>query len=598
MTRIGRWLERFGLTVGKESQHQKVSQGIPEISHASRVNALLADGAAALARCAFAEAERAFVRAAELQHDCARAHHGLGRLRLREQRFEDAADELQLAVFFDQGLATAHADLALALAHQSMNAEAREAADRAIRHCEDSATVWSVCAHVYKTLGDFERAAAGYETALRIDPGDTNMICQLGYVRFLHGAYDLAREAYQSALARDSNHVASLHNLGLLELEMGLPSTALSLFEQANERSRSAETQACIGHALRDLGKLDDACTVYEKVLSDSPEFGDAQINLSYALLMRGDYGRGWVQYDSRFRATGVRQRDFHMPTWSGDALTDRRLLIFAEQGIGDEIMFASCIPDAMKAAKGCVIECNTRLARLFARSFKGAHVHGGEKGGGMDWLSTMPVCDVQIAVGSLPRYFRGTLESFADGKPYLKADPHRTQYWRQRLRKDNRVSIGFSWQGGTLRTRHWQRSIPLQQWAPLLELADCQFVALQHGSYIEELAQVSANQKISITDLSEVCADIDDLAAVVSSLDLIITVPNTLAHLAGAIGQKVWVLLPRVPEWRYPRSGTHMPWYGSMRLYHRTAPKEAADLIAEAHRDLLIEMPLFAAKG
>ncbi len=152
-------------------------------------------------------------------------------------------------------------------------------------------------------------------------------------------------------------------------------------------------------------------------------------------------------------------------------------------------------------------------------------------------------------------------------------------------------LNIGFAWGGGTLRSRQWLRSIPLQQWIDLLRLPQCRFFALQHGEHAQELEHFCSNERIDVTDLSHVCADIDELAAVVSALDLIVSVDNTLVHLGGALGKPTWVLLPVASESRYPREGERMPWYPSVRLFRHTGPRDATVAMRQMKRELQSEV-------
>jgi tetratricopeptide (TPR) repeat protein len=542
----------------------------------------LSSGLDAAKRGDLARAAIELEQAIEHSHEFAAAHHALGQVRLREERFEDAADSLELAVLFDPTMAQAHADLAIARAHLGAIDAAREAASAALALDEKSCEVEITCARAYKVLDDLDSASRCYERALRLSPGCADYEGQLGYLKFLRGEYDVARRAYEHVLSRHPAHAATLHNLGLLELEVGHPNAALAHFERAAREASLPETQTCIGHALRDLGRIDDACAAYGRVLADRPEFSDARTNLAYALLMREDFASGWAHYESRFHKTRLRARDFGVRQWQGEPLADRRVLIYAEQGIGDEIMFASCIPDVFARGGQCVIECNTRLASLFARSFPTAYVHGGEKGDDPRWLSGIPRCDYQVSIGSLPRHFRNDRTSFEGRSSYLVADPVRTRHWREAIGGGDEFKVGFAWRGGTLRSRQAQRSIALDEWASLFDTPNCSFVALQHGDHRAELRSVTAANAVSIHDRCDICADIDELASLVQALDLVITVDNTLAHLAGALGRPVWVLLPSAPEWRYPRAGSEMPWYRSMSLFRRKAGRPWGDVIGE----------------
>lgn len=573
MNPLKRWLAKPRRASGGDLHEAQVATpALADDAALREAREFASAGLSAISDGDFARAEAAMERALGHRHDFAPAHHGLGQIRLHEERFEDAADSLELAVAFDPTLAQAHADLAIARARLGDTEAAREAAKSALALDTQSCAIAIACASAYKAIDDLAGAAKCYEHALGLSPGNADYEGQLAYLRYLKGDYAAARKVYEDVLARHPTHAATLHNMGLLELETGDPGAALMHFEHAARLASYPETLACIGHALRDLGRINEACDVYRRVLADRPDFGDAKINLSYALLMQEDFVSGWAQYESRFRVARSRSRDFGLRPWQGEPLADRRLLVYAEQGIGDEIMFASCLPDVLARGAQCVIECNTRLARLFARSFPTAHVIGGEKDDDTRKLSAAPKCDYQVAIGSLPLHFRRDRASFCDRQRYLVADPARIQHWNTALGVGEKFKVGFAWRGGTLRSRQAQRSIELAAFTALFRVPNRSFVALQHGDHRAELRSVAAANQLSIEDRCDVCADIDELASLVCALDLIITVDNTLAHLAGALGRPVWVLLPSAPEWRYPRAGSEMPWYGSMTLFRRQA--------------------------
>jgi len=370
----------------------------------------------------------------------------------------------------------------------------------------------------------------------------------------------------------------------LLRLETGYPEEALASFERALElRPDTLVTQTCIAHALRDLGRIDEALAHYDRVLAQQPNFGDALINRCYALLMRGDYAAGWAEYERRFAATGAPMRGFPFPEWRGEPLAGKRILIYAEQGLGDEIMFASCVPDVLKRAGHVVIESNTRLAPLFMRSFSQATIHGANKDEDHAWLQALPRVDFQVAIGSLPLHFRGTCAAFPANSGYLVADDVRIERWRSRLAAaPNRLRVGIAWRGGSLRTRQLMRSLALAHWQSLLTQPDVDFVSLQYGDVSEESAQLRDRHGITLRSFGAELTAIEELAAAIAALDLIISVDNTVAHLAGALGLPVWILLPFAPEWRYLRSGDTMPWYPSARLFRQSRPREWETVIAE----------------
>jgi hypothetical protein len=184
--------------------------------------------------------------------------------------------------------------------------------------------------------------------------------------------------------------------------------------------------------------------------------------------------------------------------------------------------------------------------------------------------LRKLPPIDCQIAIGSLPQYFRRARADFPARRGYLAADAQRSAYWRGELQAGSALRVGIAWRGGTPRSRQFTRSTALPQWLPVLRGQGAVFYALQYGDIAHELAELSAHGGVTVRQVGKATHDLDELAAVISALDLVVSVDNTVAHLAGALGKTVWTLLPESPEWRYPRGGAAMPWYPSMRLFHR----------------------------
>ena len=545
---------------------------------------LLRLGALQRQRAQHEEAERTLTRAIELGHDCGEAHHQLGLVHLELGRFEDAADCLQLAVHFAPHLAAAHRDLGTALARLGRVAEAESACRRALELDPQSAAAWFQVGNACKARGELEQAVECYRSAITYDPGLVDATCQLAFVLYKLGRYAESRASCAAALAARPDFAAVHHNLGLLLLETGYPEDALASFERALAlQPGTPETQACIAHALRDLGRLDEALAHYDSVLARQPQFGDAVLNRCCALLMREDYAAGWAEYERRFAATATPERDFPFPVWHGEPLSGKRILVYAEQGLGDEIMFASCVPDILQCAGHVIIECSTRLARLFAHSFPSATVHGGSKDDSKAWLQALPPTDFQVAIGSLPLHFRRLRTAFPAHGGYLRAADARIGFWRSRFTASGGgLRVGIAWRGGSLRSRQFTRSVALPSWLPLLAQPDVDFVSLQYGDVAAELAQLRVEHGIVVRSFGEEFADIDELAAAIAALDLVISVDTTAVHLAGALGHPVWVLLPSAPEWRYPRSGVTMPWYPSARLFRQTKPREWASVISE----------------
>ena len=561
----------------------------PTADNISSVVELVRLGALRRQQVQYVEAARILTQAIELKHDSGVAHHNLGLVYLEQGEIEDAIDSFHLATHFSPQLAAAHLDLASALAQLGQ----LDAADAACAHGLElgppSAAAWLRLGNIKKARGHFEEAIACYRSAVEFDPAYADAHCQLAFLLFKLGRYPESRASHDAALAVKPDFPEARHNLGLLLLETGYVQEALQCFRHALElRPGTVETQACIAHALRDLGQLDDALAQYDAVLAAAPDFGDAVINRCHTLLMRENYASAWRAYEHRFAAAGVEARAFPCPQWQGEPLAGRRLLVYAEQGLGDEVMFASCLPDLQASGVQIVLECSSRLAPLFARSFPRAVVHGGGKSDATAWLDRLPSMDYQTAIGSLPRHLRNTAAAFPRHSGYLSADSRRVEFWQQRCAElGTGLRIGVAWRGGSLRTRQFLRSLPLDEWLPVLRQPGCSFVSLQYGDHAAELAGLQRDHGITVHDQAAQFADLDELAAAIAALDLIISVDNTVVHLAGALGRSVWVLLPHAPESRYPRCGSALRWYPSARLFRQPQPRMWQPVIGQVAREL-----------
>jgi hypothetical protein len=262
---------------------------------------------------------------------------------------------------------------------------------------------------------------------------------------------------------------------------------------------------------------------------------------------------------------------------------------VHAEQGLGDEIMFASCVPDLMALGGRCIIECSPSLAVLFSRSFPGAIVHAGvQSDSDAGWLACHGRVDYQVAIGSLPGFFRRCAADFPARDQYLIADPARVDYWRKRLAAfGGSNKVGLAWRGGMKSTRQVLRSMDLETLLPVLRTAGCTFVCLQYGDVRAELGELAAKYGIEVKIWPETINDYAEAAALVGALDLVISVQTSIVHLAGALGKPVWAMLPAVSEWRYLQAGEEMPWYRSVRLLRQQERGDWRGVVERVAHDL-----------
>ncbi len=251
--------------------------------------------------------------------------------------------------------------------------------------------------------------------------------------------------------------------------------------------------------------------------------------------------------------------------------------------------MFASCLPDVVAASAQCVIECSRKLETLIRRSFPAATVYAANPDGSPPRERPGPGIDVQCPIGSLPLYFRRERADFPRHRGYLQADGELVAAWRERLAAlGPGLKVGISWQGGTHKSRRPVRSLPLAQWLPILQVKDVHFVDLQYTDCRTELAELTAASGVRVHSWDEVRADYEQTAAVVTALDLIVSVCTAVIHLGGALGRPVWVMAPFSPEWRYGIAGDEMPWYPSVRIFRQPAYGEWDAVIGTVAQCLL----------
>ena len=493
--------------------------------------------------------------------DDAEARLLCGEIFERRRQVEDAIDQFELAVHHAPSTVAPR----LALARVLSDAGRSEEAEEELRGARD---IDRACPDPYFKLGNLlirngrhSDAITELRAGLQQAPHRADAWCNLAHALNQTGAYPDAEQACDRAIAIDLCMPQAHHNRAIALLAQGRADAALDSVKRALTLQDSALTHAVGGHALRDLGRIDEAVQAYNEALRRQPDLGDALINRCYANLLAGRYREAWPDYDRRFEATDTADRGYPYPAWKGDDPAGKTLFVYAEQGLGDEIMFASCIPDLIAAGARCVIECHERLAGLYARSFPAAYVHGGRKTDSRDWLTQAPSIDWQIAAGSLPWRLDRCESTFPAAAGYLRADPARRDRWRQKLSPDGRLTVGVSWRGGSTHTRGALRSMPFDALVGTFDGLDIRIINLQYGDLPESV------RDSGLLVWPDLWNDLDEVAALMCELDVIVTVDNTVAHLAGALGMRGMVMLHSSPEWRYLQVGDRMPWYPSLTL-------------------------------
>ncbi|MDB5355698.1 MAG: hypothetical protein JWN24_2151 [Phycisphaerales bacterium] len=428
-------------------------------------------------------------------------------------------------------------------------------------------------------LGRFDEAIAACTAAVRLQPGHVPARNSLGLALQGRGRTDEAIAAFRQAIAIKPDHAFSHNNLGSALQAAGRLDDAVAAFAQAVRLQPNFVYAANnLGNALQECGRVDEALAAFGHALRLDPSHPNVHWNFAMALLLKGDFARGWLEYEWRLKCADCPARKFSQPMWDGADLGGRTILLHAEQGLGDAIQFARYA--ALVAARGgrVILECQPALVRLFKTLEGVEHVIAMGEG--------LPAFDVHCPLLSLPRAFATRLETVPTSMPYLRADAKTVEMWREKIGDHPaRLKVGLAWAGSRSNPNDRNRSVTPRQLAPLTGVPGIQFFSLQKGQPGEP-ADVACKE-LGLIDYTRELHDFAETAGLISNLDLVITIDTSVAHLAGAMGKRVWVLLPFAPDWRWMLGRADSPWYPTMRLFRQPARGDWAATI-EAVRQAL----------
>jgi tetratricopeptide (TPR) repeat protein len=421
-----------------------------------------------------------------------------------------------------------------------------------------------------------DEAETSIHRAIELQPALATAQLLLSRLHQQRGRLPEAIAAARLAVEHRPQAVETMLHLATLLRQCDQPAEAEALYRRALAlRPESVEILNSLGSALVELGRIRDAIRQCEQAITLRPNYAAAHSNRGLALLELGRFAEGWDEYEWRWQS-GQQSRGigkFSQPEWDGTALTGRTILIYGEQGLGDEIMFATCYPDVIEQAARAIILCDARLERLFRRSFPQATVLGIPQGSEYSWRLPQNIAiDVQCAAGSLPRFLRGNADKFPRQNLLLQPADEKVAVWRGKLSQLGAgTKVGIAWCTGDAAGMPSRRGTQLETWRPILTAKNVQCVNLQSGGdQRREIAEVALQTGVKVFDPPEAGNqfDLDGLAAKIAALDLVITVDSPIAHLAAAVGTPTWVLLSEPASWRWLAGGEENVWYGNVRLF------------------------------
>jgi len=476
------------------------------------------------------------------------------------------------------------------IAHQKGNNAEAEQMIRAAISLDSSVAAFHVnLGKVLKKTDRKHESLDCYRKALLLQPNMTEAIYNLANELCARGEYDEAVQHYRNVINIQPDHSYACNNLSLALRSMGQTEEALHYVTRAlNRDPGNVEAYNNLGVLLSNKGQLEASIDALNKAISIKPDYKDAHWNLALPLLQLGDLDTGWKKYELRdLKRDASARKSFPYPRWDGSSLNDKTLFVYAEQGVGDEIMFASVLIDVIPRTKRCIVECNDRLVPLFSRSFPEARVIPMVKGALPELLHTI---DVSAPIGSLPMHLRQDLRGFPRRRSYLVADPDKISDWQNRFRAlGDGLKVGISWRGGSEASVRHLRSTKLDQWTELFRVPGAHFINLQYGDCRLEIEEAKELLGTTIYDWKDAdpLKDLDNFAAQISALDLVITVDNSTLHMAGALGVPTWAVIPKGNNWRWLQDVEDTPWYPSVRLFSQTKLHNWTDAFLRL-RDLL----------
>ncbi len=437
------------------------------------------------------------------------------------------------------------------------------------------ANQWNDRANQLKAQGQLTEAEAAYRSALAIAPAHPQALNNLGNLLRGNGQLMAAEDCFRQALAVWPTHPDIRNNLAVNRHEQGDFDEALALLQGIlHDHPEHIEAHNNLGNLLKDQRRPYEAIQAYRRVLSLAPGHPEARWNLGLLYLLRGDYRNGWPLYEARFdprrQHREVTPPLVNTPHWKGDALKEKHLLIWHEQGMGDEIQFARFLPALRQRFQPArlTVCCKPPLLRLFQGLAGADQVQS--------IAHPLPAHDVWALPGSLPGHLGITLDRLPAHQPYLAFNPNWLRDTQSAFATTDRLRVGLVWSGSRWHKNDARRSLPdLRLLAPLWQVPGIDFYSLIKAAPDDPAYQVALSPPPDqpMRALGPLIRDFADTAGMIAQLDLLISVDTAIAHLAGAMGRPVWVLLPwQGLDWRWLEQGEGSPWYPrQMRLFRQT---------------------------
>lgn len=519
-------------------------------------------------------------RSVQLIPENAKAHYNLAIALYENNQIDDAIQSYQQAVALAPTYANAHHNLGMALYRQGQ-------AEAAIVHYQQAVELEPTHASARNSLGvalyqkgHLDDAIEQYRQAIAILPSYVSAHDNLGIALKQQRQLDEAATHFRTAISIQPNYVNAYINLGNTMRELGHYDQAIAYCQESIRlQPNNADAYNTYGCILVDLGRMEEAIACYEAAIQHRPDFADAHLNLGIILLQVGNFQRGFAEYHWRWQTKQCPDLRYTHALWQGEDLTGKIILLTAEQGFGDTIQFARYA--TLVAARGgqVVLACQKPLVRLLA-TIPGVFQCVDRDKDNVETHLHAPLMELPYILGT-------TLETIPATVPYVFPPPDAAIQLTNFA--NTRLKLGFVWATNPSNSTSGKRSCPVEQFLKLLDIPEIALYSLQKD--VPEAENACLQGRDRLQDLQSQLLDFADTAAAIAQLDLVITVDTAVAHLAGAMGKRTWILLAHVPDWRWLLDRDDNPWYPTARLFRQVAPNAWDDVFARVVEALRAEL-------
>jgi tetratricopeptide (TPR) repeat protein len=495
------------------------------------------------------EAIEAYNQVLTINPDHADAYNNMGILLKDQGNFVEAIEAFKQAIKLKFNNFEAYSNMGNALKAQGRFVEAIEANNQAISIKPDYADAYINVGLILKDQGKLDEGIAAYKKALSLKANNAEAFINMGNAFNDQGRLEEAIEAYKQAIKIKPDYAECYSNMGLTLHDQGKLAEAIEAYKQAIKiKPDYAECYSNMGLTLHDQGKLAEAIEAYKQAIKIKPDYAEAHLNLSFTLLQSSNIKQGLDEYEWRWKTSkGLeRQRCFLQPLWNGQtSLKDKRILLWSEQGIGDTINWASCLPLVSSQSKHCIVECQEKLVPLLARSFPNIEIKAVNKSKDLE----RDDFDYHLPMGSLYKCFIDKILYNGKVDSYLIPDPVRVDFWKERLNSIGKGPyIGISWKSSVVSTFRTQHYPSISEWFPVLKIPEVTFINLQYKNFADDMATVQDEFGVTVHNFDDLdqYGNISDVSALCAALDMVVSTKVTPPFISSAVGTST-----KIANWR-----------------------------------------------